>query len=178
VILTGGQLRTEVEAGRIVIDPIDWRCIEPNSYGFRLGPELICYEDRVIDASQEPTQRRWTIPPDGATLEPGRLYLCSTLETMGSDHYAAMLYARRSVSTLGIWIQFSAPLGHTGAIIPWTLEIRVAAPVVVYSEMRIGKIAFWKTLGEGTSYRGKYSSSRTVVGSRLHQELWTKRASA
>lgn len=44
--------------------------------------------------------------------------LGGTMEAMGSAHYAATLYASRSVSTLGVWIQFSAPLGHSGAVFP------------------------------------------------------------
>lgn len=171
MILTGSQLVEEIAGGRLVIDPLDLSAIEPNSYGFRLGPELISYDDAIVDSAREPAQRRWTIPPEGTVLQPGRFYLGSTLETMGSEHYAATLYARRSTSTMGMWIQFSAPLGHTGAIIPWTLEIRVTAPVVVYAGMLIGKIAFWATAGQRSAYAGKYAGSRTTVGSRLFREL-------
>jgi dCTP deaminase len=171
VILTGPEIGDEVRRGRIVIDPFDERRLEPNSYGFRLARHVISYADPVIDAGRPPEHRSTAIPQDGMVLLPGVLYLGSTVETMGSDHYAATLYARRSVSTLGMWIQVSAPLGHVGAIIPWTLEIRVTAPIVVYPEMPIGKIAFWQPIGRKLRYGGKYDGSRTTVPSRLAQEL-------
>lgn len=170
MILTGPELGREVERGRIVIDPFDESRLEPNSYGFRLARHVISYHDPVIDASRPPGHRSTVIPDDGLLLCPGVLYLGSTVETMGSDHYAATLYARRSVSTLGMWIQVSAPLGHMGAIIPWTLEIRVMAPIIVYPEMPIGKIAFWEPLGEELLYGGKYERSITTVPSRLAEE--------
>jgi dCTP deaminase len=170
MILTGPEIISELRRGRITIDPFDERRIEPNSYGFRLAPHLICYAGRMINVKEKPVERLITLSQSGYCLEPGRFYLGSTLETLGSDYYAATLYARRSVSTLGMWIQFSAPLGHTGAVIAWTLEIAVTHPVIVYPGMLIGKIAFWQTQGTTSIYHGKYTDSTDVVSSRLSQE--------
>jgi len=167
VILTGSEIEREVERSRIVIDPFDLGGIEPNSYGFRLSPHLILYEDEVLDARRAPLVRDLELPEDGLVLTPGTLYLGSTIERLGSPYYAATLYARRSVSTMGMWIQHSAPLGHMGAVIAWTLEIRVAHPVVVFPGMPIGKIAFWATRGRACAYRGRYRGSVTTVASRL-----------
>jgi dCTP deaminase len=165
MILTGRQISLEVAAGRIVIDPFSPRHVEPNSYGFRLGPKLLCYKELVLDCGQEPSTREVLIAESGYLLEPGRLYLGRTVERMGSPHYAATLLARRSTSTAGLWIQYSAPLGHTGAIIPWTLEITAIHPIFVYPNMLIGKIAFWDTKGECTNYQGKYHRSCDVTPS-------------
>ncbi|WP_079051838.1 hypothetical protein [Streptomyces regalis] len=71
------------------------------------------------------------------------------------------------MSTLGVWIQFPAPLGHSGAIFPWTLEIAVAAPVRLFPGMVIGKLAFWAMQGGPVGYAGKYSGSSSAVPSRL-----------
>lgn len=170
MILTGRDIDREVRAGRIHIDDFDTDRIEPNSYGFRLGPDLIRYDQDVIDCYEPPATRRETMGTDGCVLLPGHFYLGNTMEAMGSPHYAATLYASRSVSTLGIWIQFSAPLGHSGALIPWTLEITVAAPVRIYPGMVIGKIAFWAMQGAPRHYNGKYVGSTSVVASRLSLE--------
>ncbi len=170
MILTGPEIEREINLKRITISPYHPACIEPNSYGFHLAPHFICYDEPVIDAYQTNKEYQFTIPKEGYCLEPKKFYLASTLETMGSPYYAATLFARRSISTMGIWIQFSAPLGHTGAIIPWTLEITVSHPVIVYPNMLIGKIAFWKPLGVPISYDGKYNGSTDVVSSRLSAE--------
>jgi dCTP deaminase len=170
VILTGPGIHSEVLAGRIHIDDFDPTRLEPNSYGFRLGSDIVWYDEDVIDCFQPAGTVRRLIGADGIVLEPGRFYLGGTMEAIGSPHYAATLYASRSVSTLGIWIQFSAPLGHSGAVFPWTLEITVAAPVRVYAGMVIGKIAFWTMQGEPRSYAGKYTGSTSTVASRLSLE--------
>lgn len=167
MILSGPEIRSEVEAGRIHIDDFDPERIEPNSYSFRLAADILWYEQNVIDCFETLSTRHVTMGPEGVVLEPNRFYLGGTMEAMGSPHYAATLYACRSASTLGIWIQFSAPLGHSGAVFPWTLELKVAHPVRVYPGMVIGKLAFWSMQGESLSYHGKYTGSRSAVASRL-----------
>ncbi|MEU5693415.1 deoxycytidine triphosphate deaminase [Actinosynnema sp. NPDC020468] len=167
VILTGKDIHREVLANRIHIDDYDPERLEPNSYGFRLSREIISYDDDVIDSRTPIASTTTMMDDDGMVLLPGRFYLGGTMETMGSAHYAATLYACRSVSTLGVWIQFSAPLGHSGALFPWTLEIAVAAPVRVYPGMIIGKLAFWAMQGDTIGYAGRYTGSRSAVPSRL-----------
>lgn len=167
MILTGPGIHQEVLAGAIHIDDFDPARLEPNSYGFRLADGILCYDQDVIDCLEPARTVHRTIGPAGFVLEPGRFYLGGTMEGMGSPHYAATLYASRSVSTLGVWIQFSAPLGHCGAVFPWTLEMTAAVPVRVYPGMIIGKIAFWSMQGRPHEYTGRYTGSTSAVASRL-----------
>ena len=167
MILTGSQIHLEVAAGRIHIDDFDPARLEPNSYGFRLAPGIIRHGQDIFDCFQPAQGVLEEIGPGGYVLQPGKFYLGATMEAMGSHHYAAELYASRSTATAGIWIQFSAPLGHCGAIFPWTLEIQVACPVRVYPGMTIGKLAFWSMQGKPKRYQGRYTGSRSVVRSRL-----------
>jgi dCTP deaminase len=167
VILTGSDIHREVISGRIHIGDFDPARLEPNSYGFRLAPGIICYDQEILDCLGPVRTVHEDMSPAGYVLRPGTFYLGSTMEAMGSHHYAATLHASRSVSTAGIWIQFSAPLGHSGAIFPWTLEITVANPVRVYPGMTIGKLAFWTMQGEPRGYQGRYAGSRSAVASRL-----------
>lgn len=171
LILTGDEIGREIEGGRIVIGPFDPACLEPNSYAFHLGDEVLQYEGWAMDARVGPKTDWRTIPPQGMVFEPDRLYLARTLETLGSGRYASTLYGSGSIAALGVWIQLSAPLGHTGAIIPWTLEIAVVHPVRLYPGMRIGKVAFWATQGEISGYSGKYAGSTDAVPSRISSEL-------
>jgi dCTP deaminase len=171
VILSGAEIAKEVEAGRLVIQPFDSRHVEPNSYGFHLGSTILRHREPLLDARVHVETERLELTEAGLVLQPGRAYLCHTLERMGSPHYAATLYANRSTSCIGMWIQMSAPLGHTGAIIPWTLEVTVVHPLRVYPGMLVGKIAFWRPQGARWRYFGKYSGSRTAVESRLAGEL-------
>ncbi|NDZ78902.1 deoxycytidine triphosphate deaminase [Streptomyces sp. SID10853] len=167
MILSGPEILSEVRAGRIHIDDFDPERIEPNSYGFRLAEDILWYEQDIIDCFEPPKAHQVTMGSDGMVLEPDRLYLGGTMEAMGSPHYAAELYACLSTSAMGIWIQYSAPLGHSGAVFPWTLEIKVAHPVRVYPGMMIGKLAFWAMQGTAVDYNGKYTGSTSAVASRL-----------
>lgn len=178
MILTGRDIHREVLARRIHIDDFDPMRLEPNSYGFRLAPTIITYDDEEIDVHRPPTSRTVLMGTSGMLLEPGRFYLGATMEAMGSPHYAAELYACLSVSTLGVWIQFSAPLGHSGAIFPWTLEIAVACPVRVYPGMIMGKLAFWAMRGSPVRYQGRYEGSVSAVPSRLSLDAATAGAPA
>ena len=167
MILTGAQIVEEVKRGAITISRFDEAFVEPNSYGFHLGRTLCVYDDAEVDAYGDRSVHQIAIPETGYVLEPDHFYLGYTEECMGGDNYSAELYARYSTSACGIFIQTSAPLGHTGAIINWTLEIVVAQEVLVYPGMLIGKICFWKNLGTIEPYSGRYRMSRSVVPSRL-----------
>nr|WP_211215774.1 hypothetical protein [Microbacterium indicum] len=154
-----------------MIEPFDLAHVEPNSYGFTLGDRVLTYTDQTLDPNRAPDVVEEFIGEDGYLFLPGRIYLASTAERMGSDNYAATLHARLSTALLGVWIQYSAPLGHSGAVIPWTLEIKVAQPVRLFAGMLIGKLAFWSMFGASLPYLGKYSGSTDVVASKI----WTER---
>lgn len=173
MILTGDSIGKEVKLGNIVIEPFNEQFLEPNSYGFHLGDDIIeiCDgEQNIIDIKESNVHRHHKIGEEGFVLEPGKFYLGSTAEKMGSYTYAKTLLADFSVASMGVWIQFSAPLGHVGAVINWTLEIAVTQPVRIYPYMKIGKLAFWKTYGDIISYGGKYVGSDCAVESRIYAE--------
>lgn len=167
MILTGSEIIRAVRDGDITISDFDERFIEPNSYGFHLGSRFAVYLDQEVDAFGRRRVEEEGIPEGGYVLQPDLFYLGHTHECMGSRLYASELYARLSTSLCGIFIQTSAPLGHTGAIINWTLEIVVAQPVRIYPGMLIGKICFWRNRGPISLYAGRYVASERMVPSRL-----------
>jgi dCTP deaminase len=172
MLLTGPEIVRRHRSGAISIEPFHPEQVEQNSYGFRLGHRLVDCGTEVFD-TRRPLREvaPQTIPADGVVLYPNRLYLGETLEIIGSDCYACELYGTLSVAALGVWIQVSAPLGHTGAIVRWTLEIRVCKPIRLHAGMLIGKVAFWGVNGEVMPYRGRYANSVAVTQSRLCREL-------
>jgi dCTP deaminase len=172
MLLTGAEIARQRGTGAITIEPFTATQIEQNSYGFRLGHRLLSCDDEVYDA-RRPLERiaPAEIPADGVLLYPDRLYLGETLEIIGSTRHACELYGNLSIAALGVWIQVSAPLGHTGAIIRWTLEIRVTQPIRLHRGMLIGKVAFWSVNGDVVQYDGRYANSVTVTQSRLCGEV-------
>lgn len=173
MILTGPEIRRAVAAGDITIEPFDTARVSPNAYDWRLGDKIqVC--DGDLDAARPPTFVEKTIPPEGAVLTPKTLYLGVTHERTHSDRYAQFINGNRSLGMLGVWVHVSAPLGHTGHAIRWTLEICVARPTRIYPQMTFGKIIFLRTKGTIVSYREiglKYSASRGIDASRLYEEM-------
>ncbi|MFD9824844.1 dCTP deaminase [Streptomyces violascens] len=173
MILTGPAIAAAIQAGDISIDPYDPARISPNAYDWQLGDTLrIC--DGHLDAAAPTTFTEQHIPKQGFVLQPGLLYLGHTFERTGSERYAQFLNGDRTTGALGIWVHVSAPLGHQGHAIRWTLEIRVARPVRVYPRMTFGKLAFLHPQGVPASYQlqpAKYASSDGIDISRLYEEL-------
>jgi dCTP deaminase len=173
VILTGPEIRRAVRAGDITIEPFDAARVSPNAYDWRLGDTIqVC--DGDLDAARPSTFVERRIPPEGMLLVPQTLYLGVTHERTQSDRYAQLINGNRTIGMLGVWVHVSAPLGHTGHAIRWTLEICVARPTHVYPRMTFGKIVFLRNKGAIVSYRDiglKYGASHGIDASRLYEEM-------
>ncbi|MBQ0828850.1 dCTP deaminase [Streptomyces tagetis] len=173
MILTGPGIAAAVQDGEITIDPYDPARLSPNAYDWRLGNTIrIC--DGDLDAATPTVFTEQPIPANGLLLQPGMLYLGVTLERTGSETYAQMLNGDRTIGALGIWVHVSAPLGHQGHAIRWTLEIRAARPVRVYPGMTFGKLVFLTAIGAPASYQqqpAKYAATDGIDISRLYEEI-------
>ena len=156
MILTGPQIESAVAEGKIVIRPFRKRQLAPNSYDFRLGNRCCVYTGRTLDAVKENKTRAFIIPKTGFVLQPNRLYLVNTEETMGSKHYVPIIRGRSSVGRLGVFIDITADLIDLGSINQWTLQLHAVHPVCVYPGMLIGQVTFWRTFGRRVQYDGKY----------------------
>ncbi len=167
MILTGPEIGKMVREDRVIIEPYSEDCLDPNSYSFHLGETILEYEEPVLDVKSAFKSTGTVIPPEGFVLLPDRFYLGHTYEKIGGINFASEMYANLSTALCGMFIQFSAPLGHTGAVINWTLEIVVAQPLIIYPRMRLGKICFWKNLGSASQYSGRYCDSTTVIPSKI-----------
>ena len=163
MILTGSEIANMRGAGRITIEPYSASHLNPNSYDFRLGTRLgvPVFNDGVLDFDIV------DLPLDGFVLRPKTVYLGHTLEQLGSDTYAMRLVGRSSLGRLGLFLQVSADLGHTGACHQWTLEIVAALPFRIFPEMRIGQISFWENLGTPKAYQQGYSAFNMPTPSKL-----------
>lgn len=150
MIITGSEIRKGVGNGAIVIDPFNEAQLNPNSYNYRLGRKLTYRDDSGSFKSED-------ISDSGYILTPHRTYLGHTYEILGSDKYAMSLIGRSSTGRLGLFLQVSADLGHTGSTHKWTLEMVAAKRIIVYPEMIIGQISFWMNEGAVTHYKDGYT---------------------
>jgi deoxycytidine triphosphate deaminase len=171
VILTGSEIEKERANGRITIDPFTPEQVNPNSYNFRLGSTLRVYRGDLIDPRRENPYEEFTVPDEGYVLEPGRLYLAHTVETLGSDFYAPTFAARSSIARLGIFIHLSSGLGDIGYKGQWTLQLYTLHRVRLYPGMNIGQMMWWRPKGEVELYDGKYQGASGPRSSDIHLDF-------
>ena len=154
MILTGNEIVRMRNGGKITITPFCPEQINPNSYNYRLGATLGV---PVVDDSGVYKFVFQDIPEDGVVLMPHTTYLGHTYEVLGSNTFAMSLIGRSSMGRLGLFLQVSANLGHTGSCHNWTLEMVSVKPIRIYPHMKIGQISFWMNYGTPDPYTGGYS---------------------
>ena len=160
MILSGLKIKEEIINSNIFIEPFDDNLMNPNSYNYRLGYELLEIDEEIIDSKKKTKTRLIKLTDDGYVLKPHKLYLGSTFECIGSKSYVTQLIGRSSIGRLGLFLQVTAPLGHVGCKHRWTLELKAVQPIKVYPKMRIGQVTFWKIFGNNdkTYIDGKYNN--------------------
>jgi dCTP deaminase len=167
MILTRAAIKNGVGDRSIIIEPFHESDLNPNSYNYRLGPNLVLINNEGLESRTE-------IPGNGLILHPQNLYLGCTAERIGSNTYVMQLMGRSSMGRLGIFLNITADLGHVGSDLNWTLEIKVVQPVRVYPGQRIGQVVFWALGGVPTMmYQGRYLRDQLPSPSR-DQSLTTK----
>lgn len=147
MILSDKQILNEIEKGLIKIEPFDQAQLGTNSYDVRLGATLAIYADKVLDCAKENEIQYIEIPPEGYRLDPGILYLGSTLEYTESLNHVPLLEGCSSIGRLGVNIHATAGFGDVGFKNHWTLELSVVQPVRIYAGQIIGQL-YWVTCGD------------------------------
>lgn len=173
MILSGIKIKESIRNGTIQIEPFSEELLNPNSYNYRLGEELLLIKDEIIDPKKESSIERIALTKEGYLLEPGKLYLGFTKESIGSNKYVTQLIGRSSIGRLGLFLQVTAPLGHVGCFHNWTLELKCVQPLRVYPGMRIGQVTFWEVFGEQESnyHNGEYNEYRKAHVSKFYKEM-------
>ncbi|MFH8257729.1 dCTP deaminase [Streptomyces roseolus] len=156
MILTGREIWREMACGGVVISPAAPGQENPVSFNYHLAPVLRVHTSGVIDTRADNGLEEITIPEEGIVLEPGRIYLGTTVEKIGSNKHVPSLIGRSSLGRLGMFLEFNADLGNVGAVHQWTLEIMVVQPLRVYAGMEVGQVSFWRTQGAPQGYRGRF----------------------
>ncbi|WFG43926.1 dCTP deaminase [Pseudonocardia alni] len=174
MLLSDGDLRKDIESGRLVLDPWDVEMLQPSSVDVRLDRYFRVFQNSRythIDPSRQ--QDELTTPvetPDGESfvLHPGEFVLGSTFERVGlPDDLAGRLEGKSSLGRLGLLTHSTAGFidpGFTGHI---TLELSNVAnlPITLWPGMKIGQLCLFRlsspaerpygTEGVGSRYQGQ-----------------------
>lgn len=192
MFLTAEEIEKLQEAGDIKITPFDPQQINPNSYNVRLDEDLLVYEIATIprilqalywllgkkvelDTRSANRYYRIKIPEEGLVLQPGILYLGSTIERTFSPFHVPLYEGRSSTARLGLESHVCGGWGDIGWEGQWTLEIRVTHPTRVYPGMSIGQVAFAEVTGAIVPYgaprfSSRYQGQTGVTASKMHDK--------
>ncbi|KKK57844.1 hypothetical protein LCGC14_3050410 [marine sediment metagenome] len=182
MILTGPEIKKQIELGHISIDPFIPENVGENAIDMRLSNTLRFYvsednssyrliqEPVSLDMRRETKTIEMTIPERGLLLRPGILYLGNTIETIHSDRYVSHITGRSSVGRLGLAIHWTAGIIDVGFRGQITLEMVVVQPLMVYPNVRICQLLFEDTIGEKVQYKGRYQNQSGPVASRGFNE--------
>jgi dCTP deaminase len=174
VILSDRTLRAELEAGRIVIDPLGPGAVQPSSVDLRLHRGFLVfrnYSRGLIDVREDLsdlTELVEVADEQPFILHPGEFVLGSTLErVVVPTDLVARLEGKSSLGRLGLLIHSTAGFVDAGWDGQLTLELSNVAslPITLYPGMKIGQLSFIRMT---TPAEVPYGSSK--VGSKYQHQ--------
>jgi len=184
MILSDGDIRKELAAGRIEIDPFDEDCVQPSSVDVHVDSQFRVFANSrypYIDVRREMpdlTELVEVEPEEPFILHPGEFVLGSTLERVRlPDDLVARLEGKSSLGRLGLLIHSTAGYVDPGWDGFLTLELSNVAnlPITIYPAMKIGQISFFRlTTPAEVPYgskatRSKYQGQRGPTASRFFE---------
>ena len=186
MILSDRSLRQALAEGRIVIEPLDERSIQPSSIDLRVDGLFRVFRNHtagVIDVKQdlEDLTELVQIPEEGVfMLHPGEFVLGSTAERIAvPDDLVARIEGKSSLGRLGLLIHSTAGFIDAGFDGHITLELSNVAnlPITIYPGMKIGQVSFLQMttpadLPYGKGAQGsKYQGQRGPTPSRYFENF-------
>ncbi len=186
MILSDRDLRTEINDGRIIIEPFDEACVQPSSIDEKVSHlfrVLRNHSTAVLDVKKDLTDLTELVEvPEGEAfmLHPGEFALGSTLERVAvPTDLVARVEGKSSLGRLGLVIHSTAGFIDAGFDGHITLELANLAnlPITLYPGMKIGQISFIKMTSPaekpyGSGAKGsKYQGQRGPTPSRYFENF-------
>ncbi len=153
MLLSDRDIRAQIDAGRVKLDPYDAGLVQPASIDVRLDRYFRIFENHrygVIDPAAEQPELTRTVSPDGDepfVLHPGEFVLGATYEYVTlPDDIAARLEGKSSLGRLGLLTHSTAGFIDPGFEGHVTLELSNMSnlPVKLYPGMKIGQLCFFQ----------------------------------
>ena len=190
MLLSDRDIRAEIAAGRVAVEPFAESMIQPSSVDVRLDRFFRVFENHkysVIDPSIEQSELTREVvvePNEHFILHPGEFVLASTYEIITlPDDIAGRLEGKSSLGRLGLLTHSTAGFidpGFSGHI---TLELSNVAnlPVKLFPGMKIGQLCLIKLSSPAEHpygsavYASRYQGQRGPTASRswinFHQTI-------
>ena len=175
------DIRAEIEAGRIGLEPLNMELLQPSSMDVRLDRFFRLFDNHkyaYIDPREEQadlTQLVEVAADEAFILHPGEFVLGSTYEYVSlPDNIAARLEGKSSLGRLGLLTHSTAGFvdpGFTGHV---TLELANVSnlPIKLWPGMKVGQLCFFQlssaceTPYGSAKYLSRYLGQRGPTASR------------
>ncbi|HET7083084.1 MAG TPA: dCTP deaminase [Candidatus Limnocylindria bacterium] len=186
MVLSDRDIRSEIAAGRIVIDPFIPEAVQPSSVDLHLDRRFRVFRNSrypFIDVRVDQPDMTELVEIAGDEpfiLHPGEFVLGSTLERVAlPNDLVARLEGKSSLGRLGLLIHSTAGYVDPGWEGNLTLELSNVAnlPITLYDGMKIGQISFQRLsspaeVGYGDASIGsKYRGQRDPTASLYHRDF-------
>ncbi|MGH8999104.1 MAG: dCTP deaminase [Acidimicrobiia bacterium] len=183
MILSDVAIREALKDGRIVIDPLDERDVQPSSVDLRVDRFFRVFRNDTtpyIDPKlpqEDLTELVEVADGKAFILHPGEFVLGSTFERVAlPPDLVARLEGKSSLGRLGLLIHSTAGFVDAGWDGHLTLELSNVAnlPIAIYPKMKIGQISFIRMDGPaerpygGAGTGSKYQGQRGPTPSRYY----------
>jgi dCTP deaminase len=153
MLLSDGDIRKEVDSGRVVVAPYDPGMVQPSSIDVRLDRFFRVFENHrypYIDPSIEQSELTRMVeaaPDEPFILHPGEFVLASTYEVVTlPDDVAGRLEGKSSLGRLGLLTHSTAGFIDPGFSGHVTLELSNVAtlPIKLWPGMKIGQLCLFR----------------------------------
>ena len=183
MLMSDRDIRAEIEAGRIGLDPLNIDLLQPSSIDVRLDRFFRLFDNHkyaYIDPKEDqPDMTRFVeVKSDEAfVLHPGEFVLGSTYEYVTlPDNIAARLEGKSSLGRLGLLTHSTAGFVDPGFKGHVTLELANVSslPIKLWPGMKIGQLCFFQlsspseTPYGSAKYLSRYQGQRGPTASRSH----------
>jgi len=181
VLLSDRDIRTELDSGRIGLDPLDLDMVQPSSVDVRLDRFFRLFDNHkyqhIDPAMYQPDLTR-LVEVDSTqafVLHPGEFVLGATFEVVSlPDDVAARLEGKSSLGRLGLLTHSTAGFIDPGFSGHVTLELSNVAtlPITLWPGMKIGQLCFFRLTSPAEhpygseKYGSRYQGQRGPTASR------------
>lgn len=181
MLLSDRDIKAELAASRIGLDPYDIDMVQPSSVDVRLDRFYRLFDNHkypYIDPSQDQPELTRLIevePDESFILHPGEFVLGSTYERVSlPDDVAARLEGKSSLGRLGLLTHSTAGFIDPGFSGHVTLELSNVAtlPIKLWPGMKIGQLCFFRLTSPterpygSAEYGSRYQGQRGPTASR------------
>jgi dCTP deaminase len=186
VLLSDRDIRAELAAGRVVLDPYDPVMVQPSSVDVRIDKYFRVFENHryphIDPAVEQPDLTRLVEPAvdEPFILHPGEFVLASTYEVITlPDDVAGRLEGKSSLGRLGLLTHSTAGWIDPGFSGHVTLELSNVAtlPIKLWPGMKIGQLCLFRTSSPSefpygsAVYGSRYQGQRGPTPSRSWQNF-------